>query len=123
MNTCDTLPDLAAGDLIQITDARPYTDNGRRGLHVMTWTARITHADDFTVTYVGESLDVDEDRPAFAPRRDGAPLTGRALTWAAALYLERGEWQKIPTPTRPLLEVLAEHVAEVTSRRIAEARS
>jgi hypothetical protein len=117
-----TQPDLEVGDLIQITDARPFTDNGRRGLHVMTWTARITRVDDFTVSYVGVSLDAEEDRPSFAPRLLG-PKSGDALTWAAALYLERGEWQIIPARPRPLLEVLADHVAEVTSRRIAEARS
>jgi hypothetical protein len=116
--TTSTTPALAVGTRFQITDARRYTDNGVRGVHVVTLLATVTAIDDRTVEYVAEPVD-ETSRPSFAPR--GGVRRGTALLSAIGRYFDLGEWQPLPTPARPLADVLGEHVAEVNYRRLVTA--
>lgn len=113
-----TTPALAVGTRFQVTDVRPYTDNGVRGVHVITRLATVTEITDTTLSYVAEPVD-EHGRPGFAPTL--GEQRGTALLWAVDLYFARGEWQPLPAAVRPLVDVLAEHVAEVRYRRMVAA--
>lgn len=83
------------GSTFQINEARPYTENGVRGLHISTLLATITGGDGYAVEYEAEIVD-EEGRPSFASeRRD---IRGTVLVDAVRRYVASGEWMILSTP-------------------------
>lgn len=79
-------------ETFQINDARPYTANGERGLHVRTLLATVTRADGTAVAYTAEVVE-EQGRPSFASA--SGVVSGEILPDAFARRLRSGEWQTI----------------------------
>lgn len=116
MNATDPSKEtLVVGSTFIRRDARPYTENGERGVHETTVRAVVTRVDDVGFAYLVEEVLDEQGRPSFA---DGEPLGGSYAWFGFGAAYARGEVEIADRPARCLHRVNV--VATRSTRRLAE---